>query len=309
MINVGTKYQNYDNDELILYRVTGAKESDKGQSLRLKNITKGTETFCSDDYINNNLVKIEPDAIINFMITKYPESDEKDVYVWVFKADAIAAGKQEPQLIMRQDVYSYLKNPLAMDGKIYVGDCLTEQTMPTDDKLMSVCEFEDVIYSYVVNAYLNDTLDDILSLIRTSALKKFDDTFETLSKKNSPMVIGYCRNLKEFMTLNNFIDGYRLIFNINTIDFPIVLGKESYNSEGDIILNRKQHTRIEDMLRKYIKNVKVIEYDHDLDISQIIAYKHVLVSDSDQKIYLIAFEIVGDFPIPDDIAKAMNVRN
>ena len=105
---------------------------------------------------------------------------------------------------------------------------------------------------------------------------------------------------------NDFIGNYRSIFNITQIDFPIVLGKESYNAEGDIILNEKQKQRLEDMLRRYIsKNIKVIKYDKDIDISKIVNVQHVVVCDSENQIYLIAYTIEGYYTNNEDDAQVL----
>ena len=138
--------------------------------------------------------------------------------------------------------------------------------------------------------------------------KIYNTTLECIyNEKAANNIKGYCRSLKELCKDNHFIEAYRSLFNITTIDWSIVLGKQSFNEDGDIILNSKQIKAIEDMIRKYITDVKVIEYGYDVDISKIVSYAHIIVSDVNEKIYLIAYRVIGDYPVDDDIAKAMGV--
>ena len=83
------------------------------------------------------------------------------------------------------------------------------------------------------------------------------------------------------------------------------MGKASYNSQGDLILNNKQREKLENELRKFIADIKVIKYDKDIDISRIVSRSHSMVSDSNGIIYLIAYTIIGEYPVDSDIAAAM----
>ena len=172
---------------------------------------------------------------------------------------------------------------------------------------MSVNEFDKVDFNYTISLYIDDTLDSIFNIIPKRVQKKFDKILAKLSSKNSALISGYCSTLRELFEDNKFIDAYRSIFNINQVDFPIILGKQSYNKDGDIILNSKQIKRIEDLLRKHISDVRVIEYDYDIDIKDIVSYSHILISDETQAIFLIAFNIVDEYPVDNDIEKAMRV--
>ena len=303
MVKLGCKYQYYDGDERKTCRVIRFKDENTV-------VLDNCDGTCSAKYvneINDNMVELTPDAILNLMITSYEDDKtRKDVYACVYRCDSIMAERTEPVLILRQDIYSYMKNPLAMDGKIYVGDCITAYNMPGDEGLMSLCEFSSVDYNCTLYLYSDDTLDDIFECISVSDKKKFNKVLKELHDKNTnPQVVGYCSDLRELFEDNKFIDAYRAIFNITQVDFPIILGDESFNSEGDIILNKKQQQRIEDLLRKYITNIKVIQYDYDIDIKDIVSFKHILISDSTQKIFLIAYEEVGSYPVDEDIANAM----
>ncbi len=303
MIRIGSKYQTFEGDTRKVYRVTRFKNTESIVVYDPDDKKFYTKTKADIDA----MVEITPDALLDFMITSY-ENGDNDVYACVYRLDSIIADVKEPAVILRQDIYSYAKNPLAIDGKIYVGDCLTQYTMPGDEKLISVAEFSKVDHNFTISIYSNDTLDDIFMCIPSKQLKKFNAVLAKLATRNTSQITGYCENLRALIEDNNFIGAYRSIFNITQVDFPIILGSQSYNAEGDIILNDRQIHRIEDLLRKYIRDVKVIEYDHDVDVGSIISYKHILISDSNQKIFLIAYQEVGSYPVDGDIAQAMGVN-
>ena len=304
-ITLGSKFQVFENNKRVVYRALRYDNPEQTSVVMINCETEDLKTFDVDKVLDT-MIALEADAILNLMITSYSDGGD-DVYAWVYRVDSIIAGVTEPAIILRQDVYSYLKNPLAMDGKIYVGDCLTQDTMPNGEKLMAVNDFDHVTFNHDIRLYVNDTLDDIFNIIPKSVQKKFNKVLDKLCKKNSELIVGYCSTLRKLFEDNKFIDAYRSIFNINQVDFPIILGKESYNKDGDLILNSKQIKRIEDMLRKNIADIKVIKYDYDIDIKEIVSYDHVLISDVTQEIFLIAYTVVSEYPVDEDIAKAMGV--
>ena len=59
------------------------------------------------------------------------------------------------------------------------------------------------------------------------------------------------------------------------------------------------------MLRRYISNIRVVKYDKDIDISKIVNVQHVVVCDSENKIYLIAYDVVGYYAESEDDAQVL----
>ena len=310
---IGIKYQVFNSDkEMEVYRVVEEIDDDNVNVIRLNPIDESKQKIKKEkQYILGSTISISPDAMLDIMLTEteYEQDILNDVYCCVYKTRDILSNMVEPALILRQDIYSYTKNGIfggEDPNKIYVGDCITKDTVPfLEGDIMSICEFDRVLYNYTINLYINDTLSDILNCIPGEVHGKFNDVLKPMYNRNSEMISGYSRTLKELLIDNKFIDNYRSIYNIVPIDFPIVIDKRSWNSEGDIILNDKQKRRIEDLLRKYITDIKVIKYDHDLDIKDIVSYKHIIVSDSDESIYIIAYEETGDYPADPDIMNSL----
>ena len=304
---IGCKYQFYDKfseNDRTLYRLI--RLENKGQSIIFKKCGTDEELIKTPEQVDNTAVEIQPDALLHIMWTKYENGDD-DMYVRVFRTDTLNPEKLDDSLavIMRQDCVSQVKAMFGASMKVYVGECLTKDIIFNQEVSMTdLYDFDHVEADMLIYLYCDDTLDDVMKLVGKTA-KIFDDVFKGLSKKNSDIVIGYATSLAEFLEENGFIDAFRSIFGIVPIDFPIILGKESYDSDDNIILNKKQHSRLEDILRKHIKDVKIIDYDYDLDIRQIVNYPHIMVSDLQEKIYLITYNVIDDYPVDDDIAAAM----
>ena len=171
-------------------------------------------------------------------------------------------------------------------------------------------EFKSIDSSYKFDIYLNDTLDEIISCIPHNYLSKINKVLkDTYDRYNDIVnVYGASEDLKSLMINNDFISNFRSLYNIHTINWPIVYDdKLSYDKNGNIILNDKQVKFLEDMLQKHIGNITVIEYDKDIDIKDIIHYNHILVSDNTEKIYLIAYDVISEYPIDEDILKSLHL--
>lgn len=299
-IILGNKYQIYEGDELKIRRSKRIKSSENGKmSYVLKEKGDDKKYIVPEEVLNTKYVKLTPDAFLNIMITKESEFQGmkvEDVYFCVNRACDLTNGNNVPALILRQNCYSPTKNinstPFDMNPKVYVGELQTLMTT-SKEELAALMEYEDIINKLSIAIYLDDSEEDILSCIPSSFRKSVEATLAGIKSTLGDTAIGCCETIKQLWDDNDFIGHLKSIFNITQIDFPIILGKESYNSEGDIILNSKQLQRIQDLVRRYISDVKVIKYDKDLDISKIVTKSHIMVSDTDNEIYLIAYTIDG----------------
>lgn len=300
---IGTKYQIYEDSELKIYRVLEYKNSkitlvDEKDH---KTVKKVREQELLDKYI-----RLIPDAFMNIMITDH--NDNPDVYACVNKSDKLSIGKTTPEIIVRQSLYHVLN---LTSNAIIFGECLSEQSDISNGDLASYMEFKNIDYATSVALYVDDTVDSIIDTIDEDVLKRLDNELSYIKKKygqsETYKIEGYVETFKDLLNHTSFISHYRAIFNILQVNWPVDLGKESYNSNGDLILNSKQKHMIEDHLRKFITNIKIIKYDKDIDINKIVSLPHMMISDTNEIIYLIAYDVISDYPVDPDIATAMAV--
>ena len=313
-MRVGLKFQTFEGDNRVIYRIVRFSNQDK---IKIMNVeTKEVKTVTSSDLRSSKYVEIYNDAVINFVKTstsKNPEENIDDVYIFVHKLSDISADNGMPAMITRQNCYSYHKNQFGfIDGAVYMGDTITTIDKSQYGSIEEICEFSTIDYGFEIDAYIDDTIDSIMELLdhNSNKIMTINLTLRNIKKILSSNIIsvkGLCSDIRELMENNNFMFYYRQIFNINTIGWSIILGKESYDEEGNIVLNPKQIKALEDELGLYISDVIVLEYDYDIDISSKIAMDHVLISDNTGKIFFVAYNKVGMYPVDDDIAKAFGL--
>lgn len=295
----GLKYMTYIGEELHIYRISRFKNEN---TIVLTDQETNETVTVSDEDLKNKYVCLTPDAFMNVFITD--TKIKPNFYVAVQRP-----GHQMPELVANQ-VFLNVTSQFASnrDNRITVGDCINEKCNPSSEPVVSIMDFEEIDDAAQVAIYIEDNLDEILKNIPAKHMDIFNNQLKKIKKElANEMTDGYCESVKEFLEQVHFIIRFREIFNIGYIDWPIEIDDSSYNSEGDIILNNKQKTRLEDYLRMNITDVKVIKYGKDIDISKTIEVSHVIVSDISDNIYIIAFVKLSDYPIDADIANAFGI--
>ena len=301
---LGTKYQTYIDDELIILRLINIKSEDK-----FTMIDKDGNRISMNKEELSKCVKLDADALLCLMTTTEDEGI-RDVYACVHRVEDMRNGKKDPVIILRQNIYSSSKNAFNAGMDIYVGECLSNPKFDNDEQFKSLLGFKDINDKLSVALYVDDKFKDIKQFITGHNARKFDEVLRAIKSSNTnSMIKGYCDTLEELFSENNFMFNYRLLFNIAQIDFRIELDNNT-DKDGVITLNNKQIKRLEeDVIRQYITDVRVIKYDKDIDVSKIVDRTHVMISDETENIYLVSYVLTGSFPVDDDIARAMNYKN
>lgn len=299
---LGSKYQTYINDELVVLRVIKIK-NENTYVLKDKDNNK---VIMSTDQLND-CVLLEPDALLN-AFSSTDEQDLKDVYVCVNKLVDLITNKQVPTLVIRQCIYNNIKNmalTVQNSNDICLGDCFLNVEGTNIEEIL---EFKEIDNSISLALYIDDSLDDIFDCIG-SADKDINKTLKYL-KDNTNLddsnVLGLCDNLRQLMEDNDFITNFRYIFNITQVNFPIEL-EDTVIEDGLVKINNKQKELISKVVGYELFNVSVIEYDKDIDISKVVSKSHIVIADSNNKIYLISY-ILGQPLVNDnneDIIRAM----
>ena len=300
---LGTKYQTYIDDELVVLRLVNIKSENKFTMVD----REGNKLSMTKEELDK-CIKLDSDALLCLMTTTLDE-DVRDVYACVHRTDDMRNGIKEPVMILRQNIYSSSKNAFNAGMDIYVGECLANPKFDNDEQFKSLLEFNTIDDTLSVALYVDDKFKDIKQFITGHNARKFDEVLRTIKFNNTQsMLKGYCETLDQLFEENNFMFNYRMIFNIAQVDFPIELDNNT-DKDGVITLNSKQISRLEDLLRAYITDVKVLKYDKDIDISKIVSKTHIMISDETENIYLVSYIVKEAYPVDNDIARAMNYKN
>ena len=304
---LGFKYQIYEGDQLKIYRLVRHKADN---TVMLISESNSKPKYVKQEDLKNKYIRLLPDAFMNIFLT---DSDENpDVYVCVSKASNIMSNKFAPDSVLRQNCVNFLNitqdNLNSRLDKIPVGDTIINNDTNDSKEIVEFMRFNNIDYSASVALYIDDTIDGIISTLPNKVVDKINDQLKhiksTMESANT-MYVGYVSEFRKLLVNNYFLNNYRRLFNIVQVNWQVDLGHKSHNAEGDIILNNEQKMKFENEIRQYVTNIRVIKYDKDIDIANIVSSPHVLISDSDEIIYLIAYDIIANFPIDDDIARAM----
>ena len=300
---LGTKYQTYIDDELVVLRLVNIKSENKFTMVD----REGNKLSMTKEELDK-CIKLDSDALLCLMTATLDE-DVRDVYACVHRTDDMRNGIKEPVMILRQNIYSSSKNAFNAGMDIYVGECLANPKFDNDEQFKSLLEFNTIDDTLSVALYVDDKFKDIKQFITGHNARKFDEVLRTIKSNNTQsMLKGYCETLDQLFEENNFMFNYRMIFNIAQVDFPIELDNNT-DKDGVITLNSRQISRLEDLLRAYITDVKVLKYDKDIDISKIVSKTHIMISDETENIYLVSYIVKEAYPVDNDIARAMNYKN
>lgn len=302
--NLGIKYQTYIDDKLVILRLIKIKEG--GKKLVFLNQNREKIYLTDEEFHSRSYVQLIPDAFMVIMHTKFKDGED-DVYVCINKN---IENETKPSLIMRQNAMMNMEdldnfNPYNMN--IFVGTYWLTGGL-TDDEIKSVLDFDHIEKEKTVSfaLYVDDTMRDI-ELVLESNTKRIDNILKKLQEKHENTAVkGYTDSIQSFLRQLNFINLYRAVFNIHQVLFPIDLG-DNITEDGLVRLNHKQIEELEKLIAWKITNITVIKYAKDIDISKLISNSHIMISDSQQIIYLVTYTAIA--PLSDqnkDVVQAMN---
>lgn len=291
--NIGVKMYRYINDRLEVIRILRIKNSnlfivrDEGTKIKLKMTKEELSSY----------TELKPDAVLAFCILQYDIA--QDVAVSMSRISDISNGNKLPYAICRQNVYDIFKNQVNRDESIqYVGMSVSIDTAPDNSKnILEMLRCSSMPQFDSVYTYIDDSLDDILSLINTvnydTVLSKLYTDFENINyeTEESEIVdgeevkktirhIGMEKTLKDLLQNTSFMSEYRRGFNILEIDFEI-------SNEGTLLEDEKE--KLEDVLKYEIVKHTIIRYKKDINMTDAL-YTHQLIADSNNKIYVLIYD-------------------
>lgn len=313
-IALGKIFYKYIEDDLTVYRIVGFSNQQTVKAKVIEGKNKDSiVTMKYKDVCDNYTFLLENAKIILSTVNVGNRNTDNglllsvsDVIIAEYRTNDINKGITEPWCVCRQNITDVFSQLMTRDNpeEALVGLSVTKDSMPEglDYKMMLACE--SIINTVIVNIYLNDTLDDLLSLIKT---KPFDNILHAnvidhirsveakLNRKlklkpGVQSVDGYCLTLKQLLKENNFWYDIEQGFNIISINSPIELDGES--------LSENMKFALSNIIRKPIDKTIVIKYDMDIDLDEFRT-DYVLIRDSNKDLYVIGYTTSGVYVEPD----------
>ena len=304
MIFVGTKFYRYidDNDKAEIIRIIKYQNE---TTVKVKNEETKEEFKLTLDEIKSKYIKISINGLIAFNKVTIGNGND-DVIISYYRDKELNMKSTLPYCVCRQGITDIFYQMAKPDKNLY-GASVSVDTIPSgiEFDIMVACNSVYPNASQYVAIYMNDTLDDIISLVNT---KEYDKTlnlmfldhvqytsskfgkvyYETMLKQDN--CEGYVRTLKNLMDTTNFMFDFYKGFGIYPMDFDLsILDQQALPDNYKAILS--------DLLCKNIDKALVIKYGHDIQLSTI-KKDYVLISDKNGDLYLITFTTSGVYHIP-----------
>lgn len=314
---IGTKFYRYDdNDNLELIRVLTMQNF---ESVKIKDLNSGEEKKVNPKYILDNYKMLNPDGLIMFSIVDVDAgngTNMNDVIVALYNMKALKEDKDNiPYCVCRQnvnDIFYDMHNPNS--GTVYAGLCISKDTCPEhiDYGIMTRCN--SMQYTYGVNVYIDDTLDDILSCVK---LTKYDHALDTIYEAylkaytSNPLISrvdkldhkslhGYCTTLRQLLEENNFMYDFNTCFGVTPLGFEL-----TYVDQDKTTLDSNSLAALSYLFRLNMVSSLVVPYAKDIDLDDIQG-TYVLVKEPSNKLYIIAYTTDGEYAESEDAVKIMS---
>lgn len=274
------------------YRFTGESDFQKLEMLRLVRI-KNQNTYVLVDENNTKIkmdletlkkeyTKLSPDGFLSLSIVKL-DNNMNDVIITLHRRQEIENADDTPYIVCRQSIYDFFTNQVNHSDDIrYIGMSISQESCPPQLKVRDCSICNSVIKSQVIDVYLDDTFNSILSLLNT---QEADRVLDKLARTAPPNIYGWCSSVKDLMIGTRFMYDFLRAFNIYPLNFKIII------QDGNT-LSHDQVVQFEDMIKRQILKILVVPYAKDIDFDSI-KNNYMIVSDIDEKLYVLMFEAGG----------------
>ena len=218
------------------------------------------------DQILKDWTSLVPDATISFNIVK--TNNRKDVMISAVLADDMEDGNILPYAVCRTNT----SNPVSM--------CLMGNTVCRENSIQGSNTYKNAIMvdnyikTCIVHMYMTDTPDKIIELIPNNNIHNFNIVITEFAKHNPFLEDTNFNKILLYTGFWNILDYAWKIENI-----PVIINEKTID-----ILTKF----IEDKSTSYIKDLEVINYDKDIDLTKLPS-DYMLVRDLEGIIYLATF--------------------
>ena len=286
MIFVGDKFYTIIGDDVYVIRVTKVNNdkitvmmNDKTFNINRKDLLE-------------KYTKLNQHGNIVFTIVEL-QNGMKDVMCSFFTAKEIEEKSVYPHAICRQsmeNIYLTYGQLMIKDNRSqvsYVGLSVNIDNCPQDFEFQNMLLCNKVVFSRIVSVYIDDTLDDIINLVPKR--NKFDILLEELqSKFLAANIYGASNSLRGLIEDTGFMGD--ILLSLNAISFNGII---QYDENMELMVEQRN------MLEKYVGTemyrTYTIKYGMDIDLDNI-QRTHVIVKDSTETVYIIAYDQGKDIP-------------
>lgn len=278
-IYLGDKFYKYieKEDRVEIIRIIKIKNEDSFVAMSENNETL---RFNKENLLKE-YTKIKGDGMLAFNLVDL-DADAKDVIVALYRNGDLESGDTLPYCCCRQNIVDLFSNIIKTenDTHMYVGMSVSKDTIPEDTPYEITLACNGISYSIMVTIYMDDTLDEILNMVKTD---KFDmGLFKLYNSIDRNKVIGYYKSLKELLQGCNFMYDFYKAFNIYEVPFKVSIN-------GDYSLPIEQHRYLEDEIRVEMFRTYVMEYSKEIDLKKV-ERNYIMVIDIEMKAYIIAYD-------------------
>jgi hypothetical protein len=299
-------YKENEDKSITIYRLI------RINSFRGKLILRNEETKAKVSMTLEELQKytpLEPYGQLAFshvlLYGNDPAHPQQDVMVMLYRYIELKMGDYTPYAICRQSVTDFFANLIGNDpDKLtsLVGTSVTRDNCPPniDYRFLAACD--EVLFSEVVNYYLDDTVESILDCVSLIIFNKaLEDTFNehiaavgnfVASKAES--IDGWCKNLKALLKENNFAVDLNCIRDITAVDFNM----DEYlilNDNGSQSLNHECLRFFDYVFKVNATNTVVIKYDYDIDMAEFNHNNYTKIMDKKNNLYIVVYTVDGEY--------------
>lgn len=200
------------------------------------------------------------------------------------------------EVVCRQWLVDFLAHITEHSGKTVMGLSINRASCPTNvnfDNLTSDCKIINDQAQFI-SIYRQDTLDQILGLLRTipsdEILSTYYTTYNDPNVRNT--IVGLCPNTKALMEKNGFLTDIRMMFGIAPVRIKVKYDENS----NSYILSNTEVAQLEYTLKATMSDILIFPDDIYLDEDKLSKdYTHTRICDETGKLYVVQYTATSEF--------------
>ena len=236
------------------------------------------------DQILNDWTPLVPDATISFNIVKNRKNN--DVMVYAVLADDMRDGIILPYVVCRTNEINYISS-----GKVYGNTTCRENDIQGKSSYRTAVMVDSYLKTCIVHMYMTDTPAQVLELIPNDNIHRLNATIAEFTETFAPYT-GVDPNAVKIHEILNYTGFWSVLDSAWKVEnIPVLINDSTIDTLTKFI---------EDKCTSYIKDLEVINYGKDIDLTKLPS-EYMLVRDLNGIIYLATFFKVAGKKYTDNI--------